>query len=84
MKLNTNPPKKNPYVESYFAKNKEQPIKNVHSYMSTRSKVMTKQEVDQINAESSTGVYRIYQWNEDPVKQKYDRVPLAGKIGSIY
>jgi len=82
MQIKAKKPQMDVNVESYFDNKINKPIKNVHSFMHIRHKVLTKEDAEKSNAEANhSGVYRIYQWNEDINKQRYDRVPVTGKIG---
>jgi len=83
MQIRDKKPPANYDVESYFGRKGNNPTRSVYSFMHTRHQVMTKEEAEKSNAKASKDtVYRIYEWNENVGKQKYDKIPITGKIGA--
>lgn len=77
-------PAENPDVIGHLKIEKGKPIRSVFSYMHTRHNVPTKEEAVKGNElANSNEPYRIYQWNEDIKKQKYDSYAVTKKIGQI-
>ena len=72
-------------MSNCFDKTGQNMVKSIHSYMHTRHFVITKEETDKSNAQAnSNGPYRIYQWDENIANQRYDKIPITGKIGVDY
>lgn len=83
--IKAKPIDRNPAVEYYFHPEKQVPIRSIFSSGYFTQKVHSKEMAKQIDAKNnSKETYRFYQWNEDVSKQKYDQVPVAPKIGSLY
>ena len=85
MQVRANKPPTNFDVESYFGRKGLNQAKSVFSFMHTRHNVPTAELANQSNSQASaTKVYRIYQWDENVKKQRFDSVPIAKKIGCRY
>eukprot|EP00826_Nyctotherus_ovalis_P034548 TRINITY_DN2891_c0_g1_i1.p1 TRINITY_DN2891_c0_g1~~TRINITY_DN2891_c0_g1_i1.p1 ORF type:complete len:318 (+),score=50.08 TRINITY_DN2891_c0_g1_i1:77-1030(+) len=75
----------NPTVENYFHPEKQTPVRSIFSSGYFTQKVHSKEMAKQIDARNNLkDTYRPYQWIEDTSHQRYDQVPVASKIGSLY
>ena len=84
MQIKAQQPQKNPLLEGHLHPEKQVPIRSIFSFMHGSHNVASKEQADKLASKMNTNeVYRIYQWNENVGKQKYDK-PIAAKIGSIY
>ncbi len=84
MQIRVQKPHKNPDVEQYLHP-KQPPIRSVFSFMHTSHNVHSKELADETAKKlNSKAIYRIYEWNEDVSKQRFDAKSITSKIGSIY
>ena len=85
MQIRAQKPPKNDAVEQDIHPKKDKPIRSVFSFMHTSHNVhsdeLVKKQTEKLNTNE---IYRIYQWNEEVGKQKYDAKQITKKIGSPY
>jgi len=75
-------PAKNPDVEGYLHPKKNIPVRSVFSFMHGSHNVSTKEDAEKATSRmNSKETFRIYQWDENTAKQRYDSKPITGKIG---
>ena len=84
MQIRVQKPPKNKDVEQYMHPT-QKPIRSVFSFMHTshnvHSKELAAKAAEKLN---SNEIYRIYQWNEDVSKQRFDSCKITPKIGTPY